>query len=69
MNFLDSFFSDNLLHTPTIYVFVKQELKGVLKYIGVEIRTHHLAPPTYRDGHRRNPSPTVTDIVGTRDLP
>ncbi len=40
--------------------FVKHDLKGVLKYIGVEIWTHYLAPP---------PPLTVTDIVTKRHLP
>jgi hypothetical protein len=41
--------------------FVKYELKGVLKCIGVKI----CIPPTYCDEHRRNPSLTVTDSLGT----
>ncbi len=33
-----------LLNKYNLYYFVKHELKGVLKYIGVEIWTHHPGP-------------------------
>ncbi len=45
--------------------FVKHELKGVLKYIGVEIRIYHPPSPTYRDRHHTNPLLTATGSVGT----
>ncbi len=51
-------------------LFVKHDLKGVLKCIGVKVRTPpRPPPPTYRDGHFSNPSLTVTDTAGTHYLP
>jgi hypothetical protein len=51
--------------------FVKHDIKGVLKRIGVKIWTHHPLPPpppTYCDQHFSRPSLTVTDILVTHHL-
>ena len=51
-------------------IFVKHELKGVLKCIRVEIWTHHPGPPpqTVTDGVPKKASQTVTDGGGAKSI-